>query len=49
MAVPGDFSGGPMVKILHCTSNARGMGSIPGWVTKIPYAVRYGQIIQKHF
>ena len=48
-AVPGDFPGGPMVKILHCTSSAVGVGSVPGWVTKIPHAVQCGQIIQEHF
>ena len=48
-AVPGDFPGGPMVKILHCTSSAGGVGSVPGWVTKIPHAVQCGQIIQEHF
>ena len=32
----GDFSGGPMVKILPC--NAGDVGSIPGQGTKIPQA-----------
>ena len=26
-----------------CTSNARDVGSIPGWGTKIPYALGRGQ------
>ena len=26
-----------------CASNARGLGSIPGWGTKIPHAARCGQ------
>ena len=29
------------------TANARGTGSIPGWGTKIPHAVQYGQKIRK--
>ena len=29
-----DFAGGPVVKTTHFTAGA--MGSIPGWVTKIP-------------
>ena len=33
-----DFPGGPMVKSLPC--NAWGMGSIPGWETKIPSATK---------
>ena len=32
-----DFPGGPVVKNLP--SNAGDAGSIPGWGTKIPYAV----------
>ena len=32
-----DFPGGPVVKNLPC--NARDVGLIPGWGTKIPYAV----------
>ena len=31
-----DLSGGPLVKTLP--SNARGVGLIPGWETKIPHA-----------
>ena len=31
-----DFPGGPVVKTLP--SNARGVGSIPGWEAKIPHA-----------
>ena len=34
-----DFPGGPMVKNLPC--NAEDVGSIPGWGTRIPHAVRY--------
>ena len=34
-----DFSGGPVVKTLRAP-NAGGTGSIPGWGTKIPHAVR---------
>ena len=26
-----------------CASNAGGVGSIPGWETKIPHVARYGQ------
>ena len=37
----GEFPGGPVVKT-PC-SNAGGMGSIPGWGTKIPYAAPYGK------
>ena len=33
-----DFPGGPVVKSLPC--NARGMGSILGWETKIPSAAK---------
>ena len=33
----GDFSGGPVVKNLHC--NAKDTGSIPGQGTRIPHAV----------
>ena len=33
-----DFPGGPVVKTL--SSNAGGMGSIPGWGAKIPHASR---------
>ena len=40
-----DFPGGPVVKIpwFQC----RGMGSIPGWETRIPHAVWHGQNILK--
>ena len=31
-----------------CTSNAGGMGSIPGWGTKIPYAVWHDQKKKKN-
>ena len=34
--LPGDISGGPVVKLLP--SNAEGMSSIPGQGVKIPYA-----------
>ena len=34
--LPGDISGGPVVKLLP--SNAGGMSSIPGQGVKIPYA-----------
>ena len=30
-----------------CASNARGMGSIPGWGTKIPYVVWHGHKIKR--
>ena len=36
-----DFPGGPLVKT-PC-SQCRGMGSIPGWRTKIPHALWCGQ------
>ena len=35
---PQDFPGGPVVKNLPC--NARDASSIPGWGTKIPYAMK---------
>ena len=35
-----DFPGGPVVKT---ASNAEGVGSIPGWQTKIPHAMQHGQ------
>ena len=38
----------PVVQWLRlCTSNARGTSLIPGWGTKIPHAVQYGQKIRK--
>ena len=33
---PGDSPGGPVAKT--APSNAGGVGSIPGWATKIPHA-----------
>ena len=35
------FPGGPLVETLP--SNVGDMGSIPGWGTKIPHAVGYGE------
>ena len=35
-----DFPGSSVVKT---ASKAEGMGSIPGWQTKIPHAVQHGQ------
>ena len=40
-----DFPSGPVVKTLP--SNAGGVGSIPGWGTKIPHAVGCGQKLKK--
>ena len=40
-----DFPGGPVVKTLP--SNAGGVGSIPGWGTKIPHAVGCSQKLKK--
>ena len=37
----GEFPGGPVVKTQHF--HCRGMGSVPGWGTKIPYAESHGQ------
>ena len=37
-----EFLGGPAVK--DWFSNAEGTGSIPGGETKIPHAIRHGQI-----
>ena len=39
MIIGGTSPDGPMVR-LH-TSNVRGVGSIPGWATKIPHAAWY--------
>ena len=40
----GEFPGGPVVRTLcfRCTTE-EGTCSIPGWGTKIPQAVQYGQ------
>ena len=35
------FPGGPVIK--NPPSNAGDTGLMPGWGTKIPYAVEYGQ------
>ena len=39
-----DFPGGPVVKV--SPSNARGMGSIPGWGTKIPHVLSHFSHVQ---
>ena len=36
-----EFPGGPVVRTQRF--NCRGLGSIPGWGTKIPQAVQHGQ------
>ena len=42
-----DFAGGPVVKNVL---PVQGMGSIPGWRTKIPHVSKHGQKIkQKNF
>ena len=38
---PGDSPGGPVAKT--APSNAGGVGSIPGWATKIPQAMWCGK------
>ena len=39
----------PIVQWLRlCSSNAGDMSVIPGWGTKIPHAVQYGQKLNKH-
>ena len=43
----GDFSGGPWLR-LHAPS-AGGMGSIPGWRTRIPHATQHGLKKRKDF
>ena len=37
----GEFAGGPVVRTLCFT--AKGVGSVPGWGTKIPQAMKHGQ------
>ena len=41
----GNFPGSPTVKTLHsqCSGGGGGMGSIPGWETKILHAAQHGQ------
>ena len=41
----GEFPGGPVIRTQHF--HCRGPGLIPGWGTKIPQAVRRGQIKKK--
>ena len=40
---PGDFPGGSVIKASCC--QCRGVGSIPGWGTKIPHALEHSQEI----
>ena len=39
----GEFPGGPVVRT--CVFTAKGLGSIPGWGTKIPQTAQRGQKI----
>ena len=42
---PREFPGCPMVRTRAVTT--KGMGSIPGWGTKVPQAVRHSQMKKK--
>ena len=41
----GDFPSDPVVR--DSAATVGGMGSIPGWGTKIPHAAQHGQEIKK--